>query len=185
MLEINAFTQYFSDHQRLNDCRLLELFLLGQAFLGGDWKSGSWYDVDREWMKDHNEPLPEHAKSFIKAVAGLPRLEKFLHPSASQDLGFSYLYSRYSEFVHPAFARPRGDFEGALGMDKPHRFGSKEYFEGEVKTGAPISLILGDIGAACMCMQLFWVKAIHIDPHFDDVLRPRIVQIIQEAESSS
>jgi hypothetical protein len=184
MLEVNAFTNFFSDNQRLNDRELLELFLTGQAFLGGKWASGSWWEFEREWLNDHSEPLPDHVKDLIKAMLGLPKL-KFLDPSASQDAGFSYLYSRYSEFVHPAFARPRSDFEEELGISNPNRLGCKEYFEREVETGAPISLILKDIDAACMCMEFFWVKALHIDPHFDEALRPRIVEIIQEAEGSS
>lgn len=185
MLEVNAFTNFVCDNQRLNDRELLELFLTGQAFLGGNWASGSWWEFETAWMEAHNEPLPEHAKNSIKAMLGLPRLREFLNPSASQDAGFSYLYSRYSEYVHPAFARPRRDFEEALGISNPHRLGCKEYFEGEVEAGAPISLILGDIEAACMCMQFFWVKALDIDPHFDEAIRPRIVQIIQDAEGFS
>jgi hypothetical protein len=185
MLEVNAFTNFLSDNQRLNDRELLERFLTGMAFLGGNKASGSWWELEREWTNAHDEPLPEHAKKFFKAMLGIPRLKEFLDPSASQDAGFSYLYSRYSEFVHPVFGRPRSDFEEALGISNPHRFGCKQYFEGEVKTGAPISLILRDIGAACMCMEFFWVKALHIDPHFDEALRPRIVQIIQQAEGSA
>jgi hypothetical protein len=184
MLEMIAFTDFFSDNQRLNDCELLERFLTGMAFLGGNWESGSWWEFERVWTNAHDEPLPEHAKKSFKAMLGLPRLKEFLDPSASQDAGFSYLYSRYSEFVHPAFARPRSDFQEALGINTPHRLGCKQYFEGEVETGAPISLILRYISAAGMCMQFFWVKALHIDPYSDESLAPQIDQIIQEAEGS-
>jgi hypothetical protein len=185
MLEMIAFTDFFSDNKRLNDCEMLERFVTGMVFLGGNWASGSWWEFERTWMNDHNEPMPEHKKDFIKKILGLPRLKEFLNPSVSQDAGFSYLYSRYSEFVHPAFGRPRSDFEEVLGISDPHRFGCKEYFKSEVETGAPISLILRDIGVACMCMEFFWVKALHIDPYSDESLAPQISQIIQEAGGSS
>ena len=185
MLEVNAFTNFLSDDQRLNDRELLERFITGMAFLEGNWTSGSWLEFEREWTNAHDDPLPDHTKRIIKEKLGLPRLKKFLDPSVTQDAGFSYLYSRYSEFVHPAFGRLRYDFEDALGISKPHKLGSKEYFEGEVKTGAPISLILRDISTAGMCIQFFWVKALHIDPYSDESLASQIDQIIEEAESTS
>jgi hypothetical protein len=173
MLEMYAFARFFQKEDRLQDARLIEVFLHGQSFA-----TGGWYELEKAWQETHSEPLPKDAKEFLEAIAGLPRLSKMLKPAHEADEGFSYLYSRYSEFVHPAFARPRADFEDALGQKDPPLRGSSAYYREEVRNGAPLSLILSDVDTGSFCLELFWPVALSIDPHFDDKLRPQIVQIL-------
>src|SRR5712671_3834067 len=135
MLEIYAFVQFFAKENRLNDYRTIELFLVGQSFA-----TGGWYEVKKAWEESHGEPMPDDAKNFIEKMFGLPRVRTIVKPTHSEDEGFSSLYSRYSEFVHPAFARPRDDFEQAIGCNNPHSFGSSDYFTREITQGAPIEL---------------------------------------------
>jgi hypothetical protein len=123
--------------------------------------------------------MPEEARQFFEKLLGLPRLNKILRPARDEDKGFSYLYSRYSEYGHPAFANPRAEFEGEIECKDPHAFGSSEYYAREVREGAPTKLILGDISAGSFCLELFWPIVLGIDPHFDDELRPSFVQILQ------
>jgi hypothetical protein len=178
MLEMYAFAQFFSQPDRLNDYRLIEVFLLGQSFA-----SGGWYQWERIWEETHGEPMPEAARQLFEKLLGLPRLKTILKPAHEQDKGFSYLYSRYSEYVHPAFANPRAEFEGELGELKSedrNSFGSSEYYAREVREGAPTKLILGDISAGGFCLEMFWPVVLKIDPHFDDELRPGIVQILEK-----
>lgn len=180
MLEIYAFVKFFCMENRLKEYRLIELFLLGQSFA-----TGGWYELKKVWEESHGESLPEDAKNFIEKVFGLPRVGTILKPTHAEDQGFSYLYSRYSEFVHPAFARPRNDFEQAMGCKEPHLFGSSDYFRCEVAEGAPIKLILEDVAAGNVCLDLFWNTALQIDPHFDDELRPQIVDLLKNVYESS
>lgn len=105
-----------------------------------------------------------------------------MKPAHDGDKGFSFLYWRYSDYVHPAFATPRAEFEEAIGLNDPTSFGSSQYFEQEVKVGAPMKLILEDVSAGSFCLEMFWPIMLKVDPHFDDDLRPRIVQILKELE---
>jgi hypothetical protein len=178
MLEMNAFAEFFCEREKLNDGRLIEVFLLGQAFLGGNWAAGSWYELEEVWKKQHGQPLPEDAKEFFRKMLGLPRGSEFLKPMTAKDEGFAYLYSRYSEFIHPAFARSRDDLEEAIESHEPHRFGSSQYYEYEVANGAPIQLILRDVDAGSFCLGAFRQAALEIDPHFDKALRPQVVELL-------
>ncbi|HZW92579.1 MAG TPA: hypothetical protein VFF64_06370 [Candidatus Eremiobacteraceae bacterium] len=175
MLEMYAFAQFFNQPDRLSDYRLIEVFLLGQSFA-----VGGWYEWEHVWEETHGEPMPQDARQFFEKLIGLPRLNKILKPAHEGDKGFSFLYWRYSEYVHPAFARPRAEFEEAIGHGDPMSFGSSQYYEQEVKEGAPMKLILEDIGAGSFCLEMFWPIMLNIDPHFDDELRPRIVQILTD-----
>jgi hypothetical protein len=173
MLEMYAFVRFFQEENRLEDDRLIEVFLQGQSFA-----TGGWYELEKVWQEEHNEPFPKDAKKFVEATFGIPRLNKVLKPTHDTDEGFSYLYSRYSEFVHPSFARPRADFEEALGQKDPSPRGSTAYYREETQSGAPLSLILKDVHAGSFCLEMFWPIALEIDPHFDKTLRPQIVQVL-------
>jgi hypothetical protein len=174
MLEMYAFVQFFNQVDRLSNHKLIEVFLNGQSFA-----TGGWYEYEKAWNETHSEPVPKDAKQFIEAFIGLPRLNTILKPAHQADEGFSYLYSRYSEFVHPAFGRPREEFESALGNHEnaPPR-GSTAYYREEIDHGAPPSIIIEDVGAGGFCLELFWPLALAIDPHFDEQLRPQIVKIL-------
>jgi hypothetical protein len=173
MLEMYAFARFFQEENRLENSRLIEVFLQGQSFA-----TGGWYELEKLWQEEHNEPLPKDAKELIEALFGIPRLHKILKPTHETDEGFSYLYSRYSEFVHPSFARPRADFEEELGQKDPPLRGSSAYYREEAQNGAPLPLILKDVHAGSFCLEMFWPIALEIDPHFDKKLRPQIVQIL-------
>jgi hypothetical protein len=175
MLEMYAFAHFFHQENRLNNYRLIEVFLLGQSFA-----TGGWYELEKAWKESHNEPLPKEAKEFFEQMFGLPRLNKILKPVHEIDEGFSYLYSRYSEFVHPAFARPTDDFQTAIHCDQPHSFGCLEFYQQENAEGSPIDLILQDINSGSFCLEMFWPIAFDIDPHFDRELRPQIVEILRD-----
>jgi hypothetical protein len=185
MLEMNAFAEFFCQRENLNDSQLIELFLLGQAFLGGNWAAGSWHELEEVWREQHGEPLPEDAKNFFRKMLGLPNGREFLKPMTAKDEGFAYLYSRYSEFVHPAFARSRDDLEEAIESREPHRFGSSQYYEYEVSNGAPIQLMLRDVDAGCFCLEAFWHAALEIDPHSDKELRPQVVELLTKVYGRS
>jgi hypothetical protein len=176
MLEMYAFAHFFAQEDRLKDYRLIELFLMGQSFA-----TGGWYELEQVWKESHGEPLPEDARQFFEDMFGLPRVSNILKP-AHGDKGFSYLYSRYSEFVHPAFSRPRNDFEEAIGVIDPHAFGSSEFYRSEVREGAPMKLVLQDISAGSFCLEMFWPVVTDIDPHLNKELRPQIVEILKTHE---
>jgi hypothetical protein len=175
MLEIYAFAKFFDGPDRLKDHRLMELFLLGQSFA-----TGGWYELEKVWQESHGEPIPEDARKFFEDMFGIPRLKKILKPTHAEDAGFSYLYARYSEFVHPAFARPRDDFEEAIGLNHTHPYGSCQYYDHEVNHGAPLKLLLKDIEAGSVCLEMFWTIASGIDPHLDKDLRPQVLEILRK-----
>lgn len=179
MLEMTAFAEFFGAPQTVNDHRLIDLYLHGQAFLGGSWATGSWYELEEEWREKYSEPLPSDAREFFKKMFGLPRGSDFLGPMASNDEGFSYLYSRYSEFIHPAFVRSRDDLEAEIGHPNPHSLGSREYLEHEFRLGAPTTLILRDIDVGQFCLRNFCRAAMPIDPHFDKQLRPQVIERVK------
>jgi hypothetical protein len=174
MLEIYAFAKFFDSTERLNDDRLMELFLLGQSFA-----IGGWYELEKVWQESHGEPIPEDARKFFEDMFGIPRVKTILKPTHAEDEGFSYLYARYSEFVHPAFARPRNDFEEAIGLDHTHPYGSSQYYDQEVNQGAPLKLLSKDVEAGSVCLEMFWGIASRIDPHFDNDLRPQILEVLR------
>jgi hypothetical protein len=175
MCEMYAFANFFNHKDRMEDHRLIELFLFGQSFA-----TGGWYELERVWKQSHSETMPQDAREFFEEMFGLPRLNKFLKPAHEEDEGFSYMYSRYSEYVHPAFARPRDDFEEAIGVVDPPQYGSHQYYYQEMNEGGPAKLILHDIGFGSFCLELFWPIALNIDPHFNKELRPQIVQILKD-----
>jgi hypothetical protein len=181
MLEMVAFANFFAQPDHLNNQNLIERYLGGQAFLGGSWAAGSWYELEEAWQKEHGEPLPQDAKNFFKKMLGLPKGSEFLTPTASSDEDFAYLYSRYSEFVHPAFSRSKDDLEEAIQSTDPHRFGSSQYYEYDAQKGAPIELIERDIAVGSFSLQQFWKSALEVDPHFDKALRPQVLKRVEKS----
>lgn len=180
MLEMYAFANFFHDKDRLQDEKLLNRFLHGQAFT-----PGGWYELESFWQDKHGKPLPEYVKELVKSRWGLPRVNAITKSTHDADEGFAYLYSRYSEFVHPAFERLRVDTEDALGSIDPPLRGSAKFYKEEIQNGSPTSLILTDIATAGFCLELFWPVALHIDPHFDEHLRPSVVEVLEKYDAAN
>ena len=65
---------------------------------------------------------------MLKALLNLPRIGDVVKTVNDADQGAAYVYSVYSEFVHPAFGRPREESEAALGIDEVFDFGTATYY---------------------------------------------------------
>ena len=91
-----------------------------------------------------------------------------------------YIYSVYSEFIHPAFGRPREDVEGELGNEEPFAFGSHEYYTTLRNGSTPIGLLKRDVSAGSFCLELFWPRLLDIDPFWDDKYRNQVVAKLKE-----
>ncbi len=160
VLEVYALARFVSLH--LDDARLLELLLTGQSFA-----PGGTYDLERIWEEEHGESIPDDVRSFLQSLFGAPRVKKYVHPVSKEDEGFSHLYAKYSEYVHPIFGRARSEVEEELGHPGISVFGSAAYYEAGTKGGAPAHLVNHDLNATSFSLELFWPLVLKLDPLFD------------------
>jgi hypothetical protein len=175
MLEIYAFARYLLTDNRLEDVHLLEKLYQGRAFT-----SAGWYDFEKIWMKEKGEAMPEHAKKTIKAWFNLPHVSSVLKPAHDADKGAAFVYALYSEFIHPAFGRPREESEPKRDPEGVFGFGSTEYYASLRNGRQPIRLLERDIEAGSLCLELFWPRLLEIDPFFDEKHRTAVLQILAE-----
>jgi hypothetical protein len=175
MLEMFAFAEYILDEKRIEDGNALEKLYHGRAFT-----PGGWYDIEQEWEREHGVQIPNDAKELLKALLNLPHIKNITKPLFDGDKGASYIYSVYSEFVHPAFERPRGDIEAELGHDSALVFGSSEYHT-ILQTGhIPLELLKKDLSAGSLCLQLFWPRLLDIDPFLNDKSRNEVIEKLKQ-----
>jgi hypothetical protein len=175
MLEMYAFSEYILTEKVIGDRKLLEKLYHGRAFT-----PGGWYDIEKEWEKEHTGPIPEETRDFFKSFLNLPRVGNITKPLFDADKGASYIYSVYSEFIHPAFGRPREDVEEELGNNEPFEFGSHEYYTTLQSGSTPIGLLKRDVSAGSFCLELFWPRVLDIDPFLDDKCRTQVVAKLKE-----
>lgn len=175
MLEILAFSEYIHREKVIDDRNLLEKLYLGRAFT-----PGGWYDIEQEWEKEHAIPIPEKTKELFKSLLNLPRINTITKPLFDADKGASYVYSVYSEFVHPVFGRPRDDMQEELGKQGPFTFGSREYYTLLQSGQTPTGVLEKDLAAGSFCLELFWGRALEIDPFFDDKHRDQVLAKLKE-----
>jgi hypothetical protein len=174
MLEMYAFSEYVLNENRIENRNLLEKLYYGRAFT-----QGGWYDIEKEWESRHGEPLPKNSKDVFKALLGLPRVGEVLKP-VYDDQGASYLYSLYSEFIHPAFGRPREESEAALGLEETSAFGDHRYYQALLSCNEPVQLLARDIETGSFCLQVFWHRLLEVDPFFDDKCRTAVLTKLAE-----
>jgi len=174
MLEIYAFAQYLLTDNRLEDAHLLQKLYQGRAFT-----SAAWYDFEKIWMKERGEAMPEDATKTIKAWFNLPHVGSLLKPAHETDKGAAFVYSLYSEFIQPAFGRPREESEA---KQEPERmlFGSSDYYASLLDGKQPIQLLKRDIEAGSLCLELFWPRLLETDPFFDEKHRAAVLQKLAE-----
>jgi hypothetical protein len=175
MLEMHAFSEYVLHDKRLEDAGLLEKLYHGRAFT-----PGGWYDIEKEWESLEGQPPSQDDKETIKALLNLPRVGDITRPVHDADKGASYLYSLYSEFVHPAFGRPRDDSEAALGTGEVFCFGTSEFYKALIEATEPVELLAKDLNTGSFCLELFWPRLLKIDPLFDDKHRTSVREKIEE-----
>ncbi len=175
MLEMHAFSEYLLDEDRLGDAGFLEKLYHGRALT-----PGGWYDIEKQWQAQHQGPMPKDAKDFLKALLNLPRVGDITKAAHETDKGAGYLYSFYSEFIHPAFARPREDGELALGVQDIPVFGTDRYYQSLLAAAQPVSLLTRDIEAASFCLELFWPRLLDIDPFFAGDCRAAVLRKLAE-----
>lgn len=175
MLEMHAFSQFLLDKSRIEDRALLEKLYHGRAFT-----PGGWYDIEREWESRHGEPMPKDAKDILKALLNLPRIGDVVKTVNDADKGAAYVYAIYSEFVHPAFGRPREESEAALGIQEVSAFATARYYEALLYGNESVELLGTDIKAASFCLELFWPRLMEIDPLFDDRYGAELRKRLQE-----
>jgi|GEM_PF-6030908 len=175
MLEMHAFSEYVLNGNRLEDARLLEKLYHGRALT-----PGGWYDIEKEWENQQRQPLPKDAKEAIKALINLPYVGDITRPVHNADKGAAYLYSVYSEFVHPAFSGPREESEAALGAGEVFSFGTSGYYQALLDSNEPVEVLRGDIKTGSFCLQLFWPRLLQIDPLFDDKHRTSVRKKLEE-----
>lgn len=174
MLEMHAFSEYLLGENRIEDRGLLEKLYHGRAFT-----PGGWYDIEREWESQYAQPLPEHAKELLKGLLNLPRVGAMTSPLHNADKGASYVYSVYSEFIHPAFGRPRAEMESEWGKGASS-FGSEQYYTALLNADEPIQLFVRDIAVASFCLELFWPRLLDIDPYFDQKSRAAVIEKLKQ-----
>ena len=163
MLEMYAFSKYLLEKNRIEDRDVLEKVYQGRAFT-----PGGCYDFEREWERQHGEPMPKDAKDALKALLNLPRISDVVKAVNDADKAAAYVYAIYSEFVHPAFGRPRDESENALGLEEMSAFGTSRYYAALYRGSESVELLGRDIKAASFCLELFWPRLMDIDPLFDD-----------------
>jgi hypothetical protein len=159
MLEMVAFAEYILVENVIDNRNALEKLYYGRAFT-----AGGWYDIEREWEKEHNVPIPKDTRDFLKSLLNLPHVRDITKPLFDTDKGASYIYSVYSEFIHPAFSRPRDDIEEEFHGLEPFTFGSNEYYSSQQTGDTPIALLKKDVAAGSFCLELFWPRLFDIDP---------------------
>jgi hypothetical protein len=175
MLEMHVFAEYLLKNNRTEDWHFLEKLYHGRALT-----SGGWYDIEREWEKDASGPMPEDAKDLIRALINLPRVGKIVRTVHDTDEGSAYLYSLYSEFVHPAFSRPRDDSEAAMGIDGIFTFGTSQFYGALLDSQEPAELLGRDIKTGSVVLQFFWPRLLQIDPLFDEKHRDSVQNKLKE-----
>ncbi len=163
MLEMYAFSTFLLEKNRIEDRALLEKLYHGRAFT-----PGGCYDIEREWENQHGEAMPKDAKDALKALLNLPRVGDVVKAVNDTDQAAGYVYAIYSEFVHPAFGRPREESESALGIEEMSAFGTSQYYAALYRGSESVELLGRDIKAASFCLELFWPRLMDIDPLFDD-----------------
>jgi hypothetical protein len=173
VLEVYALARFVSLH--LDDSRLLELLLTGQSFA-----PGGTYDLERVWQEEHGEAIPDDVRSFLQSLFGAPRVKKYVSPVSKEDEGFSHLYAKYSEYVHPIFGRARSEVEEELGHPGISVFGSVAYYEAGARGGAPARLINHDLNAISFSLELFWPLVLKIDPLFDEEQQSAVYAKLKE-----
>jgi hypothetical protein len=175
ILEMFAFSEYILSNKVIADRNLLEKLYHGRAFT-----PGGWYDIEREWEKEHDAPIPNDTREFFKSVLNLPHVGKITEPLFEADKGASYIYSLYSEFIHPAFSRPRADIEEELKVGEPFAFGSTEYYSNQQTGDTPIALLKRDVSAGSFCLELFWPRLLDIDPFLNAKTRDDVIAKLKE-----
>ena len=96
------------------------------------------------------------------------------------DEGAAYFYSIYSEFVHPAFSRPREDSEEAMGIDGVFNFGSPQFYRALLDCQEQAELLGKDITTGGVVLEFFWPRLLQIDPLFDDKHRDSVRNKLKE-----
>jgi hypothetical protein len=175
MLEMHVFAEYLLKDNRLEDWHALEKLYHGRALT-----SGGWYDIEQEWEKEESGPMPEDAKDLIRALINLPKVGKIVRSVHDTDKGAAYFYSIYSEFVHPAFSRPREDSEEAMGIDGVFNFGTAQFYRALLDSREPGGLLGRDIKTGSVVLEFFWPRLLQIDPLFDDKHRDSLRNKLKE-----
>lgn len=180
MLELNAFLIYLKDHNYKDNVIFLEKLLHGQIF-----SSGEWYEYEQVWKEKYNEPLTDEFKRFLKSFLKTPHVGEYLKSAKANDQVFGYVYSIYSNFIHPTFGKPRNQFIEDIGQ-KPDGlavgFEKSSYYLLAQKEPSPPNSLKRDISAAGFCLELIWPEIMNLDPFYDPEVG--ILKLLSEASST-
>jgi hypothetical protein len=174
MLELYAYLVFLHETKSKEDQKFLDKLLHGSIF-----SSGEWYDYEKVWEERHGEPLPDNFKDFMKGLLKTPHVSKYLKHVKISDQGFDYMYTIYSNYVHPTFGRPREQFLEDVGSESHHSaLEANDYYLKAQSQPSPSKAIKRDIKAAGFCLELFWPKVMELDPFFNDEHRNNIINTL-------
>ncbi len=126
------------------------------------------------------EKSPEDAKDLIRGLINLPKVGKITRSVHDTDKGAAYFYSIHSEFVHPAFSRPREDSEEAMGIDGVFNFGTPKFYRALLDCQEPGEILRRDIKTGSVVLEFFWPRLLQIDPQFDDTYKDSVRAKLKE-----
>jgi hypothetical protein len=113
-------------------------------------------------------------------LINLPPIGKITRSVHDTDKGAAYFYSIYSEFVHPAFSRPREDSEEAMGIDGVFTFGTPQFYRALLDCQESGELLGKDITTGGVVLEFFWPRLLQIDPRFDDKYKDSVGHKLKE-----
>jgi len=165
LIEMCGFVSYLIETETLQNTAAVEKLLYGSVFTKGEW-----YEYETAWSKKNSGPLPEHFKEFLKNMLKTPHVSKYLKHVKEGDKGYDYLYSLYSQYVHPTFGPPRERFleDTEYSKDFTDAINDSEYYRSLQQQQSPVVSVERDINLGAFCLEMIWPRIMDIDPLFDE-----------------